>query len=61
MLLKIESWEQPTKQCKEVYFKLLRKYVKLVLEDEEDDEDEEGDAAAAVAPTLVKRKIYSVV
>ena len=61
VLLKIESWEQPTKQCKEVYFKLLRKYVKLVVEDEEDDEDEEGDAAAAVAPTLVKRKIDSIV
>jgi hypothetical protein len=32
-----------------------------VLEDEEDDEDEEGDAAAGVAPTLVKRKIDSIV
>jgi hypothetical protein len=61
LLLKIESWDQPTNQCKEVYFKLLRKYVKLVVEDEEDDEDEEGDAAAAVAPTLVKRKIDSIV
>ena len=61
LLLKIESWEQPTNQCKEVYFKLLRKYVKLVVEDEEDDGDEEGDAAAAVAPALVKRKIDSIV
>ena len=32
-----------------------------MLEDEEDDEDEEGDAAAGVAPTLVKRKIDSIV
>jgi hypothetical protein len=42
VLLKVESFEQPTKQNKEVFFKLQRKYLRLYLIDDAE-EDEDGD------------------
>jgi hypothetical protein len=59
LLLKIESWEQPTQKKNEVYFKLMEKYLKLILADEEEGE-EEGEFEEPAELKEVKRKIESV-
>ena len=58
LLLKVESWEQPTQKTNEVYFKLLQKYLKLVVVDEEEDE-EEGEFEEPATVKDVNRKTES--
>ena len=45
VLMKIEPWEQPTKKSNEVYYKLKKKFEKLLALDIED-EDEDADLRA---------------